>query len=190
VRSAGIVFAGLVLVAVVASVTAGAHAAPSAGQAAREGRASRAFRAGDYAGALELYRELLEETGHPIYLRNIARCHQLRREPEPALAYFRRYRDEHAAMSDSERREIAIYIAEMEALRDVLQRRAPPFAPAAERAAAPPPAHVTPVADREVSPAVRHWPWVALAAAVVAAGATAAYFALRPRPCPAGYTCF
>jgi tetratricopeptide (TPR) repeat protein len=74
------------------------------------------FRVGRYPEALAIYQRLYAETHHPTYLRNIGRCHQMMREPEPAIESFRAYvRDAHN-IDGAERVEIEGYIAEMQRL--------------------------------------------------------------------------
>jgi hypothetical protein len=51
-----------------------AAAAPSTRQ--QEMQARRAFAAGEWKEALGLFADLYAQTLHPVYLRNIGRCHQ------------------------------------------------------------------------------------------------------------------
>ena len=51
------------------------HAAKAADNAT-ELKAREAFAAGRYEDALNLFAKLYAETLHPVYLRNIGRCHQ------------------------------------------------------------------------------------------------------------------
>ena len=74
----GGVVLGAVLVAVLASGAAYADHAT-------EMKARESFAAGRYDQALELFAKLYAETLHPVYLRNIGRCHQKMREPQKAI---------------------------------------------------------------------------------------------------------
>jgi hypothetical protein len=107
--------------------------------------ARQAFAAARYDEAIELFARLYAETLNPIYLRNIGRCHQKKREPDKAIDAFRDYLAKGKSVSSSERKEIQGYIKEMEHLRDdqVKERQAQAtFTPAPP--AAPPPAAATP----------------------------------------------
>jgi len=115
-----------------------AHAAAKPDNAA-EMKAREAFAAGRYEEALELFAKLYAQTLHPVYLRNIARCHQKLRQPEKAIDQFREYLAKEKKISADERKEIDGYIKEMEALRDEQARQA---APPPNN---PPPPVVTPV---------------------------------------------
>ena len=124
---------------VVPSVTTQvAHAAKP--DNAAEMKAREAFAAGRYEEALELFAKLYAQTLHPVYLRNIARCHQKLRQPEKAIDQFREYLAKEKKISAEERKEIEGYIKEMEALRDEQARQATPPPPAN-----PPPPLVTPI---------------------------------------------
>ena len=61
---------------------------PGGGGSARARACSSSSR---YADALAIYTHLYARTHHPTYLRNTGRCHQMLREPEPAIAVFPRY---------------------------------------------------------------------------------------------------
>ena len=56
-----------------------------------EMKARESFAAGRYDEALELFAKLYAETLHPVYLRNIGRCHQKMREPQKAIDAFKDY---------------------------------------------------------------------------------------------------
>ena len=93
-------------------------------------KAREAFAAGRYDEALDLFAKLYAQTLHPVYLRNIGRCHQKMRQPEQAIDKFNEYLAKEKKISADERKEIDGYIKEMETLRDEQAR--------AEGAAAPP----------------------------------------------------
>src|SRR4029078_5337967 len=116
-----------------------AHAAAKPDNAV-EMKAREAFAAGRYEEALELFAKLYAQTLHPLFLRNIARCHQKLRQPEKAIDQFREYLAKEKKISAEERKEIEGYIKEMEALRDEQARQGTPPPPAN-----PPPPLVTPI---------------------------------------------
>jgi len=93
-----------------------AHAAKA--DNATEMKAREAFAAGRYDEALELFAKLYAQTLHPVYLRNIGRCHQKLRQPDKAIDKFNEYLAKEKKISADERTEIEGYIKEMEALRD------------------------------------------------------------------------
>jgi hypothetical protein len=102
-----------------------AHAAKA--DNASEMKAREAFAAGRYDDALELFAKLYAQTLHPVYLRNIGRCHQKMRQPEKAIDKFNEYLAKEKKISADERQEIGGYIKEMETLRDEQARqKAPP----------------------------------------------------------------
>src|SRR3954471_7672444 len=92
--------------------------APSAASRTKELAARKAFAASDWDRALDLFSDLYAETLHPVYLRNIARCHQKKREPDKAIGAFHDYLAKSKDVSAEERREIEGYIAEMQQLED------------------------------------------------------------------------
>jgi hypothetical protein len=97
--------------------------------------ARQAFAAARYDEAIELFARLYAETLNPIYLRNIGRCHQKKREPDKAIDAFRDYLAKGKSVSSSEKKEIQGYIKEMEQLRDQQSKdreaqAKPSFAPA------------------------------------------------------------
>jgi hypothetical protein len=105
--------------------------------------ARQAFAAGRYDEALELFAQLYAETLHPVYLRNIGRCHQKKREPQKAIDAFRDYLAK-GKVASAERREIEGYIHEMEQLRDEQAKdsttaQTGPFKPAPPATTPPPP---------------------------------------------------
>jgi hypothetical protein len=106
---------------------------------ATEMKAREAFASGRYEDALGLFAKLYAETLHPVYLRNIGRCHQKMRQPEKAIDKFREYLAKEKKISADERKEIDGYIKEMEALHEEQVKQATPPPPAN------PPPPVTPI---------------------------------------------
>jgi hypothetical protein len=102
---------------------------------ATEMKAREAFAAGRYDEALELFAKLYAQTLHPVYLRNIGRCHQKMHQPDQAIDKFNEYLVKEKKISADERKEIDGYIKEMETLRDEQARQKTP----------PPPPPVTPI---------------------------------------------
>ncbi len=124
---------GVVLTVVSTFLVAAAPivAAPAAHAAktdnATEMKAREAFAAGRYDEALDLFAKLYAQTLHPVYLRNIGRCHQKMRQPEQAIDKFNEYLVKEKKISADERKEIDGYIKDMETLRDEQARqKAPP----------------------------------------------------------------
>jgi hypothetical protein len=164
---------------------------------ATEMKAREAFAAGRYDQALDLFAKLYAETLHPVYLRNIGRCHQKMREPQKAIDAFKDYLQKSKKIPADERAEVEGYIKEMEALRDEQVKAAVPPPPPT-----PPPGPVTPLppavpptttapppaatpsasatlvsepppAQHEPAPFYKKW-WFWTAVGVVAAGTVAA----------------
>jgi tetratricopeptide (TPR) repeat protein len=165
---------------------------------AKEMKARESFAAGRYDEALELFARLYAETLHPVYLRNIGRCHQKMRQPQMAIDAFQDYIAKSKKLPGDERREIEGYIKEMETLRDAQARTtqavplpapvpapppvvAPPVpvaltAPTPRPAGGTPPSLVAtapPPSRSDSSPVYARW-WFWTAIGVVAAGAVAA----------------
>jgi len=174
----------------VVAVTSRDGAAAAAGDHQNEMKAREAFAAGRYDDALQLFAKLYAETLHPVYLRNIGRCHQKMREPQKAIDAFKDYLAKAKKVSADERAEIDGYVKEMEALRDEQARAAaPPVAPAP--VASPPPAPPPPLAPAATGPMMltaapspggqaeaapvykRWWFWTAIGAVVVGGVITA-----------------
>jgi hypothetical protein len=136
---------------------------------------------------LAIYLRLYAETHHPTYLRNIGRCRQMMREPDPAIESFRGYLREARNLAPSERAEIEGYVAEMQRLK----LSSPPLAtqPASITAGAPAP----PRSGAADAPAITHrwWFWTGIGALAVAGviAAVAAGGASDRLPCPAGAVC-
>lgn len=81
-------------------------------------KARESFAAGRYDEALQLFAKMYAETLHPVYLRNIGRCHQKMREPQKAIDAFHDYLEKAKKLEPAERDEIQRYIREMEALQE------------------------------------------------------------------------
>jgi len=109
---------------------------------ATELKAREAFASGRYDDALNLFAKLYAETLHPVYLRNIGRCHQKLRQPEKAIDKFREYLAKEKKLPAEERKEIEGYIQEMEALQQEQAKQAAPPPPANPPLPPPP---VTPI---------------------------------------------
>jgi hypothetical protein len=165
---------------------------PSAARRTKELAARKAFAASDWDRALDLFSDLYAETLHPVYLRNIARCHQKKRQPGKAIDAFHDYLAKSKDVSADERREIDGYIAEMQQLEDEQARQA---APPPVVTAPPPPVPVTPLVSSPPPPLAEEpvyrkwWLWTAIGAAV-AAGVTAVVLLGRSgspsKVCPPG----
>jgi hypothetical protein len=149
----GLCLAVLLATPVVAPV---AHAAkgPKPADNAAEMKAREAFAAGRYDEALELFAKLYAQTLHPVYLRNIGRCHQKMRQPDKAIDSFNEYLAKEKSISADERNEIEGYIKEMEALRDEQAKQATPPTPPANNNLPPP---VTPIGSNP-SPPPNYYP--------------------------------
>ncbi len=177
---------------------------------ASEMKAREAFAAGRFDQALDLFAKLYAETLHPVYLRNIGRCHQKMREPQKAIDAFKDYLAKSGKkVPADERAEVEGYIKEMEALRDEQAKAAAPppappvvtpLPPAPGPVLTPPPAPPPtatasaslvsePPAQAGSSPIYKKW-WFWTAIGVVAAGTVAAFLLIpggTTRPdCPAG----
>jgi hypothetical protein len=195
------VFLGTLLVTLAA-----AHPARAADHQVNEleMKARESFAAGRYDEALQTFAKLYAETLHPVYLRNIGRCHQKMREPQKAIDAFQDYlaktKSGKDKISADERAEIDGYIKDMRALREQDARAAaPPVTPlpAMPVAPAPPPAAPLPVAvesppaaapapqpPEESHPFYTRW-WFWTAVGVVALGGIATAVALSsgtPQP--------
>jgi len=179
-------------IAISAMEASQAIAAPAAasGPAAMPDRpdlqAANLFQSGRYADALAIYQRLYAETHHPTYLRNIGRCHQMLRQPQPAIDNFRAYLRDARNLQPAERAEIESYIAEM-------QRLEVGATPAASGA---PTATVSASNAAVASPGsggVTHkwWFWTGLGVLVTAGVITAAAASggKERLPCPGGAVC-
>lgn len=102
----------LLAVAFIATaLTATAHAEDT-----QEIEARKAYAAGRYKEAIDLYSNLYASTLHPTYLRNIGRCYQNLEEPQLAITSYQEYLRK-ANVTPAARREVEGFIAEMEALK-------------------------------------------------------------------------
>jgi hypothetical protein len=123
-----------------AVAAAPAAAAAGAGDRKLEMQAREAFAAGRYDEALNAFAKLYAETLHPVYLRNIGRCHQKMRQPDKAIDSFRDYLAKAKKLPAEERTEVEGYIREMEALRtEQAQAAKPPVEPLSGTSPTPPP---------------------------------------------------
>jgi hypothetical protein len=104
----------------------------------REIGARKAFAAGHYEEALDLYTQLYADKVHPTYLRNVGRCYQNLKQPEKAINAFRDYLRQAKGLTASERNEVEGYIAEMETLqKQQAAAAAPPPSPPPQPATVP-----------------------------------------------------
>src|SRR6266700_1025221 len=121
-RARGLGFALTLALSVATGIVAisgpGQGRAVAATEKETELNARQAYAAARYDEAIELYARLYAETLNPIYLRNIARCHQKRRDTEKAIDAFQDYLAKSKSLSGAERKEIQGYIKDMERLRD------------------------------------------------------------------------
>jgi hypothetical protein len=108
----------VVLAAALAIDLGAARVAMAATEKETELNARQAFAAARYDEAIELFARLYAETLNPIYLRNIGRCHQKKREPDKAIDAFQDYLAKGKSITSPERKEIQGYIKDMERLRD------------------------------------------------------------------------
>jgi hypothetical protein len=115
-------------------------AAPAwAGEGDRDVQARDLFVGQRYPEALAIYAELHARTGHPTYLRNMGRCHQLMQHPDLAIASFRAYLGQAKDLGQEERTQVEGYIGEMERLRTARATAiARPASPAISRVSAAP----------------------------------------------------
>jgi hypothetical protein len=108
----------VVLAAVLAIDLGATRVATAATEKETELNARQAFAAARYDEAIELFARLYAETLNPIYLRNIGRCHQKKREPDKAIDAFQDYLVKGKSITSAERKEIQGYIKDMERLRE------------------------------------------------------------------------
>jgi hypothetical protein len=138
-----------------AQAPAAPKAAPTAKQFAdRDREAKRLFISGNYREAITALTELYSDSGNPIYLRNIARCHQRLRDPDRAIASFEEYLLRGKDISTAEREEVKGFIREMEELKRREATPSTPPAAAPATTAAPAPAPGAPLAAASPPPAV------------------------------------
>ncbi len=105
-----------------------------------EVKARRAFVSGDFKAALALHEELFSETLHPVYLRNIGRCHQKLGAAERGIEFLRQYLAKGKGITPDERAEVNGYIDEMK--KRIADSERPPSAAATN----PEPGSKTPAA--------------------------------------------
>lgn len=187
---------------VVMAFAVGASPAAAAPGAAADLRARDLFQQQRYADALAIYTDLYARTHHPTYLRNAGRCHQMLRQPEPAIAYFQAYLRDARDLPAAERAEVEGYIADMQALQHARVQMlaplpplsAPPEAggPAASPAASAQAAIVEKPASRATPVTRRWWFWTVIGAVVVGGVVTTVAIASHGNsrlPCPDGAVC-
>jgi hypothetical protein len=150
------VFARPVLILLIVGLVATALIGTAHAVDTREIEARKAYAAGRYKEAVDLYSNLYASTLHPTYLRNIGRCYQNLEDAQLAIQSYREYLRK-ASVTAAERREVEGFIAEMEALK---KRQELAAAPATTMAPAPPPDTVSATAP---SPAASATPSPSLA---------------------------
>src|SRR5450432_3833388 len=125
--------AGVLLAMLTLTVATTARAAdkPSEADNALEMKARESFAAGRYDDAIDAFAKMYAKTLNPVYLRNIGRCFQKKREPQPAIDKFRDYLGQTKSgkykISGDERAEIEGYIKDMEALKESTAPRDQPI---------------------------------------------------------------
>jgi hypothetical protein len=173
------------------TVRAADKAPAESGDNQLEMKAREAFAASRYDEAIDSFAKLYAKTLNPIYLRNIGRCFQQKREPDAAIDKFRDYlaktKTGKYKTSTDERAEIDGYIKEMEVLHDEQAKAAAVPAPvqplpgpaptATPVPAAPAPTATQPTATLVAQPApaegeshpvyTRWWFWTIIGVAVV-----------------------
>jgi tetratricopeptide (TPR) repeat protein len=191
------------LVVILALAAGQAAAADRPADRQMELKAREAYAAGRYDEALNLYAKLYAETLHPVYLRNIGRCHQKLREPQKAIDAFIDYLGKSKKISPEEKAEIEGYIHEMDLLRQQQQVQKPvePAPPAPPPPAAAPPPPTAPVmltaapgpapASEEAPVYKKWWFWTIIGAVAVGGVVTALMLSSgTDRPaCPSGISC-
>lgn len=182
---------------VVAAPSEPAAPGTSAGPAAMPDRpdlqARNLFQAGQYAGALAIYQRLYAEAHHPTYLRNIGRCHQMLREPRPAIESFQAYLRDARSLDPGERAEIDRYIGEMQRLEVAAPAGAGTTASAAPADTSSWSPGTTATVSAQSSSPITHkwWFWTGLGA-LAAAGLIAIVASSGGKdrlPCPNGAVC-
>ena len=213
----GIVSALLVTLLLTLPVAARAtERAASEGDNQLEMKAREQFAAGRYDEAIDTFAKLYAKSLNPVYMRNIGRCYQKKREPQKAIDQFQDYlaktKSGKNKISADERVEIEGYIKEMEALRDEQARAAaapPPVQPIQSAPVAAPPPGTAPAPDLSPNgtagmltatppPAAeshpfytRWWFWTIVGVAVVGGVVTTVALSggTSKPPCPMGITC-
>ena len=134
------VFARSVFMLLAVALLATAPTATAHAEDTRELEARKAYAAGRYKEAIDLYSNLYASTLHPTYLRNIGRCYQNLEEPQLAIKSYQEYLRK-ANVTAAQRREVEGFIAEMEALK---KRQAMAATPAPTPMVPAPPARAVP----------------------------------------------
>jgi hypothetical protein len=149
------VFARPVLILLIVGLVATALIGTAHAVDTREIEARKAYAAGRYKEAVDLYSNLYASTLHPTYLRNIGRCYQNLEDAQLAIQSYREYLRK-ANVTAAERREVEGFIAEMEALKKRQELAAAPAAttmtPTAPPDAVPAPAAPAPSAAAPATP--------------------------------------
>jgi hypothetical protein len=132
----------LAVASIATALTATAHAEDT-----REVEARKAYAAGRYKEAIDIYSNLYASTLHPTYLRNIGRCYHNLEEPQRAITSYQEYLRK-ANVTAAERSEVEGFIAQMEALKNRQAMAATPAptprVPAPPAPAVPAPAPLAP----------------------------------------------
>lgn len=152
----------------------------------REVEARKAFAAGKYQKALDLFTDVYADNPHPTYLRNVGRCYQNLKQPEKAINAFKDYLRQAKDLKESEVKEVNGFIAEMEELQKEQKAETaaaapppPPPPPPVVPVVVPPPEKPTRTAELTSQPVVEPAPstpiykkaWFWGVVGVVAAGA-------------------
>ena len=162
-------------------------AGPAWAGAPIEINARKAFMTGHYEEAIDLFAQLYSETLHPVYLRNLGRCHQKLGHAAQAIDFFKDYLRKGNSIQPAERAEINGYIADMEKL-----LAKPPPMPA-RPATAPVDVTAPPLATPSGPPVYRRWWFWTAVAATISAGVilavTASHASTNQPPCLTGRVC-
>jgi hypothetical protein len=94
--------------------TPGARKASTETRRQRDLKAYEAFLAGHLQKSLELTAALYADFGDPIYLRNLARCHQRLEHTDAAIFYFREYLAKAQGLDAAQVAEVQGFIRQME----------------------------------------------------------------------------
>jgi hypothetical protein len=187
------------ITALPATAASGAASGPVAMPDRPDLQAANLFQSGKYVDALAIYQRLYAETHHPTYLRNVGRCHQMLRQPQPAIESFRAYLRDARNLEPAEHAEIEGYIAQMQQLEvgaAPATSATAPGAPGWSPASSGPTATVSSPSGSEAGSGSggitrKWWFWTGLGV-LVAAGvitAVAASGGKERLPCPGGAVC-